>query len=89
MSEPYRLYLKIVDALRAKRAKHDWVAEDDRSDLALLADLFGDLTPAEREQANEEGWRSWPDLYDAYMEEHLIEHRALRVDGEAPVRLAA
>ena len=89
MSEPYRLYIKIVDALRARRAKPDWVAEDDRANLALLEDLFGELTPEEQQQANEEGWRSWPDLYDAYMEEHLVEQRGLRVDGEAPVRLAA
>ena len=62
MSEPYRLYLKIVDALRAKRANDDWISENDRADLALLEDIFGELTPEEQAQANDEGWRSWPGL---------------------------
>jgi hypothetical protein len=62
-------YHWILDTLRARRADPDWVAEDDRADLALLEDLYAKLSPSEQECVEAEGWRGWPDLYDAHMEE--------------------
>lgn len=70
-SAAYLAYNSKVEELRAKRAQ--LTSLDEREDLAVLEDLYLCLTPEEQETADEEGWRSWPDLYDKMMEECLIE----------------
>jgi hypothetical protein len=89
MTDTYRLYLKLVDGLRARRADVGWEPEDDRAELLVLAELFEKLSPPEQRIANAEGWRSWPDLYDAHMEATLTEPVALAPDDVTPARLAA
>ena len=89
MTETYRLYLRIIDGLRERRSRKEWQPGEDRDELAALEDLFERLTPEEQKLANSEGWRSWPDLYDAHMEETLVEPAQLVPDDRGPARRAA
>jgi len=82
-----RQYNNLLDSLREQRSTTDWKPEDDREKLEELCLLFDELTAEEQEQANEEGWRSWPDLYDQRMEEGLVENPAIELDFFGPVRV--
>ncbi|MDP3220425.1 MAG: hypothetical protein Q8S73_40400 [Deltaproteobacteria bacterium] len=79
MSGAHDKYLELVGVLRDARRSPSWAAPDDREILGVLEDLFDQLTPEEQDRANGEGWRGWPDLYDAYMEEHPMRERALDI----------
>ena len=70
MSElgPAAMYDLIVIRLRARRRSPGWEAEQDREDLATLADLHERLAPKEKKRADAEGWKSWPHLFDERME---------------------
>jgi hypothetical protein len=57
-------YTAILDTLREQRRSPTWKAQDDRSLLAELDDLYREMSSEERWEAEEEGYRSWPDLYD-------------------------
>jgi len=67
MSASYREYLRLVDALReARRVEQEQLDQArEREVLGRLTDLFEQLSEDEQDLANAEGWRSWPDLYDA------------------------
>ena len=89
MTDHFRIYLKLIDALRTRRSGPDWKSEDDRGDLATLEDLFERLSEDEQRVADAEGWRSWPDLYDQHMEQNLVEPTTLGLADESPARRAA
>lgn len=63
MTDAYNDYLVVRNRLRMIRDLPDWSPVLDREDLALLEDLYKDLTSAERRAVDLEVWRGWPDLY--------------------------
>jgi len=77
MTDPYRQYLQLGDELREMR-RADVAETELRPILEALEDLFSELSEAEQETANAEGWRGWPDQFDDHMES-LVE-----VDPEDP-----
>lgn len=60
-------YLRLVDLLRESRRSKSWRPEDDRPLLAHLEDLYEKLGDAEQDRVEAEGWRAWPEQYDARM----------------------
>jgi hypothetical protein len=64
MMSPFATYQMLVDNLREARRDPEHKYESERADLALLTDLYELLTATERDAVEQEGWRSWPDLYD-------------------------
>ena len=60
-------YNRIVDALRERRRDPSWNPYNDRPVLEQLESLYDMLSPEEQSTANLQGWRGWPDLYDARM----------------------
>lgn len=77
MTDAYRQYLQLVNELRDMRRSGTGEREL-RPILEALEDLFHELGEDEQETANAEGWRGWPDEYDARMEQ-LVE-----IDPEDP-----
>ena len=65
MNSPLAIYQQLIDDLRDNRRQPGYTAEDDRELLAKLEDFYEMLTDEERSVVESEGWRSWPDLYDA------------------------
>lgn len=88
MTGPRKFYLKLLDRLRERRSEASWQAEDDRETLALLVAVAESFSEEEQELTNDEGWRSWPDLYESRMEA-LTESSSLQLDEAEPTRLAA
>ena len=75
MSEKLDKFRSLVDGLREARrvsirkGQHFY-------DTVLLNDinvLVDEMDDDEQEIANNEGWRGWPDLYDAHMSQMMIE----------------
>lgn len=62
-------YRQLVDELREGRRLPGWKAFDDRPLLEQLEDLWEQLSDEDQLLANQEGWRAWPDRYDARMAE--------------------
>jgi hypothetical protein len=61
------IYLRMVDLLRESRRSKSWQPEHDRPLLAHLEDLYEKLDDAEQNRVEAEGWRGWPEQYDARM----------------------
>ena len=61
---PLQQFRILADALREARRVS---APDDRELLAKMEDLIESMNDDDREVANSEGWRGWPDLYDDRM----------------------
>jgi hypothetical protein len=61
------LYLRMVDLLRESRRSKSWRPEHDRPLLAHLEDLYEKLDDPEQNRVESEGWRAWPEQYDARM----------------------
>ena len=73
MSDRLEEFRVLVDALREARRLPSRKALEDRpllDKVALLADAMDD---DQREIADREGWRGWPDLYDARMKQQVEE----------------
>ena len=58
-------YLRLVDVLRESRRSEEWKPENDRPLLARLEDLYSALAEDEQSQVESQGWRAWPEDYDA------------------------
>lgn len=88
MTNAYRQYCSLVDQLRElRRARTSEGAM--RAILENLEDLFPMLAEGEQDVANQEGWRGWPDLYDARMDQlREVDPEALQ-HQRGPVREAA
>lgn len=54
-----------IDRLREDRRRRGHAPVLDRPFLDRLDDMFDGLTSEEFLAVNGEGWRGWPDLYDA------------------------
>lgn len=61
-------YDELIDQLRDHRRAR---GSDDERDDAVVKEIFDEIevlwdqmSCEEQERRNEEGWRSWPDLYD-------------------------
>ena len=67
----FALYQATVDELREIRRQPSHTPKRDRLCLRRLEDLYAQLSSKEREIVDQQGWRSWPDLYD------LRQHPAL------------
>ena len=67
MSPNLILFLTLVDALREARRVSGHDASDDRPLLDQLAELVDAMDEKDQDYANGEGWRGWPDLFDARM----------------------
>ncbi len=65
MSKQIETYLRLVDLLRESRRPRSWKPEQDRLLLSHLEDLYEKLDDAEQHLVEAEGWRGWPDQYDA------------------------
>jgi hypothetical protein len=68
MTNAYRQYCSLVDQLRELRRGRTSEGAL-RAILQNLEDLFPTLAQGEQDVANQEGWRGWPDLYDARMDQ--------------------
>jgi hypothetical protein len=67
------VYLHLVVALRESRRSPRWKPEDDRPILARLEDLYATLSDTDQDRVEAEGWRAWPEEYDARMLRDLEE----------------
>lgn len=56
-------YLALLDDLRRNRMLIGWEPKKDREILGELEDIYEQLTEAEQEVADENGWRAWPEQY--------------------------
>lgn len=83
----------LTDALReSRRVMTESEHEQERSEeplLAKLADLIDSMEDSDREIANSEGWRGWPDSYDARMRQcvETIDPDDPSCAGDPPRRL--
>ena len=58
---------ELVDQLREQRRLPGSTAEGGRPILEELEDLWELMTDEEHEELEREGWRAWPDLFDAHV----------------------
>ena len=73
MTAPYQEYLTIMDQLREARRRFIGDVIGHRPFLDKLADLYEKLTEDEQGRVEAQGWRVWPEQYDARKRPHLID----------------
>lgn len=71
MSDRLEEFRVLVDALREARRLPSRELLEDRPILDRVALLVDAMNDEEREISDGEGWRGWPDLYDARMKRQV------------------